>query len=108
MSKVPAQDGIRPAPRPRALFAALTLRSDEGILAVDAAGCLLFMNPAAERLLRGTEVALRGRKVHDVVHSPQADGSAHDHDACPLLEALQSGREVALVSDTFACCDGAA
>src|ERR671933_1803508 len=89
-------------PRPHDVLAALTRDSNNGVWVVDGAGALLFMTPAAERLLGWPEAVLVGRPIHDVIHVPHAEAD------CPLLGALRSGRDVTVDADMFTRQDGTA
>src|SRR5919199_1109695 len=88
-------------PRPHDVLAALTRDRNAGVCVVDGAGALLFMNPAAERLLGWPEAALAGRPIHDVIHVPHVEAD------CSLLDALRSGRDVTVDADMFTRRDGA-
>lgn len=70
----------------------------EGIYALDSAGCVTFMNPAAERLLGWTEAELRGKDMHATIHFQHADGTPFPREECPLLRVMRTG-EVARVED---------
>lgn len=72
------------------------------------------MNPVAERLLGGTERALRGASIHAILHGhgvAAALSPTHDDD-CPLQAALRAasraGRGVTDVEDVFVRRDGTA
>src|SRR5919201_6311205 len=103
MSDAPTlAQAARRQPRPHDVLAALTRDSKDGVWVVDGAGALLFMNPAAERLLGWPEAALAGRPIHDLIHVPHVEAD------CPLLGALRSGRDVTIDADMFTRQDGAA
>jgi PAS domain S-box-containing protein len=58
----------------------------EGIVGLDPAGCAIFVNPAAARLL-GYEIdELIGKPFHDTVHYAQADGTAYPLGNCPMAQ----------------------
>ncbi len=78
----------------------------EGLYALDAAGCLTYMNHAASRMLGWREDELRGMKVHDVVHFQRADGEPLHEDACELLEVRTRGRTIRNADDAFTRRDG--
>lgn len=57
----------------------------EGIIGLDAEGHLMFVNPAAARML-GWEVAeLIGKPLHHTVHHSKPDGSPYPADECPMF-----------------------
>jgi signal transduction histidine kinase len=80
----------------------------EGACILDGSGCIAVANAAAERILGRSEVELRGRHIHDLAHgggrggrgggnggraSGGGNGAAgHVAAACPLTEALRTGR----------------
>jgi PAS domain S-box-containing protein len=77
----------------------------EGVCAVNQAGLLTFMNPAAERMLDWTEGELLGKDMHETIHFQRAEGTPHPREHCPLLAAIRSG-EVMHVNDLFTRKDG--
>jgi PAS domain S-box-containing protein len=78
----------------------------EGVYAVDRAGRLTFMNPAAERLLGWTEAELLGRNMHQAVHFQHADGTPFRSEDCPLLGVLYTGVPAQVGEDVFTRKDG--
>ncbi len=63
----------------------------EGLYAVDARGCVTYMNPAAERLLGWMNDELRGRKMHEATHYKHHDGTPFPADQCAGLRVLHDG-----------------
>ena len=49
----------------------------EGLVVLDADGRLLFMNPAASKMLGWRENELRGKAIHPVIQFQRADGSSY-------------------------------
>ncbi|MGO9752261.1 MAG: EAL domain-containing protein [Solirubrobacteraceae bacterium] len=71
---------------------------------LDDAGCVSYMNPAAERLLGWSSAEVRGRTLHEVVHA-----GAHLVDECPIQVGHgAAGEAVSFEDDTFVRRDGAA
>ena len=71
----------------------LVLRhSGDGIIGVDAAGRVIFMNDAAERLLGWKAHELAGRPLHPAIHYKHPDGSAYTPAGCPMNAALRRGK----------------
>ncbi|HEU5437856.1 MAG TPA: PAS domain S-box protein [Ktedonobacterales bacterium] len=89
------------------LLRAITDHLGEGIYALDSAGCVTFMNPAAERLLGWTEAELLGKDMHATIHFQHADGTPFPREECPLLRVMQSGQIDRVEDDTFTRRDGA-
>lgn len=85
---------------------AITESVGEGIYALDQAGRLTFMNPAAERLLGWSEAELRGADMHEAIHFQRADGTLVAAEDCPLLGVLRSGVAVSEEDDVFTRKDG--
>ncbi len=83
---------------------AITNHVGEGVCAVDTAGCLTFLNPAAERILGWRAGELLGQSLHDAVHRSAGPGenAAMLCDAgCQLYTALRSGSTVPTADDVF-------
>ncbi|MFA5355053.1 MAG: PAS domain S-box protein, partial [Thermodesulfovibrionales bacterium] len=76
----------------------------EGILVVDGNGKIIAINPEAERILGWTEGELSGRDLCLIVH-PRNPSSAPTVSACPLLEAMRTGKKSA-GDDVFIRKDG--
>jgi diguanylate cyclase (GGDEF)-like protein/PAS domain S-box-containing protein len=71
----------------------------EGVCALDRAGRITFVNPAAERLLGQAEAALLGRRWDEVVYGGRDDD-------CPPLAAVRAGAVYRDDDDRFARRDG--
>ena len=69
----------------------------DGVYGVDTAGCCLFINKAALRML-GYERAddLLGRNMHVTIHHTRPDGTNFPQGECPLLHTTRSGLPVRL------------
>jgi PAS domain S-box-containing protein len=78
----------------------------EGVCAVDAEGCLTFMNAAASRMLGWSERELRGKPVHAAIHFQHADGSPFPGDECELHNTQTQHRTVRIADDAFTRKDG--
>lgn len=78
----------------------------EGVYALDRQGLLMFLNPAAERLLGWTEAELLGKDVHDIIHFQRADGTRVSHKDCPLLAVMETDTTVSNDDDVFTRKDG--
>ncbi len=78
----------------------------EGTYAVDRAGQVTFMNPAAERMLGWTEGELLGQDMHKTIHFQRADGAPFPMEQCPLLGVIRSGEAVRVDEDLFTRKDG--
>jgi PAS domain S-box-containing protein len=70
---------------------AITEHVAEGLCLLDARGCLTYMNPAAEEILGWREEELRGKVLHDVVHSLHPDGTRFPRWESPLARVLTEG-----------------
>ncbi len=78
----------------------------EGLFAMDAAGLLTYMNPAAERQLGWSAAELLGRPIHDAIHHRRPDGSALPPGECALLRMRQSEESLKDHEDVFLRKDG--
>ncbi len=65
----------------------------DGILGVDGAGRILFMNEAAQAALGWTLEELRGRNLHGIIHSKRPDGSHYPLAECPMYAAYTAEKE---------------
>jgi len=84
-----------------AFASAITTQLGEGLCAVDRAGRLTFMNPAAERMVGWRESELLGRSLHEAIHFQRADGTAIPATECALLGVMESGTSRRVEEDVF-------
>lgn len=89
-----------------AFTAAMSGSISDGIYAVDIAGRISFVNPAAERLLGGMEATLLGQDAHAVLHAACAARQQHPAEPCPLAEALRGGAAYRHGDERFTRQDG--
>ncbi|MBI5744702.1 MAG: PAS domain S-box protein [Elusimicrobia bacterium] len=68
----------------------------DGIIGVDNAGEILFMNEAAENLLGWTLAELRGKNLHYTIHSKRPDGTPYPLAECPMFTAYTQQKESAV------------
>jgi PAS domain S-box-containing protein len=78
----------------------------EGLYVVDGDGRLRLMNAAASRMLGWSEQDLCGKRVHDAMHSRNADGSPCSEQESELLRVRTLGEFVRRDDDVFGCKDG--
>ncbi len=64
----------------------------EGMFAIDPEGCLTYMNHAAEQMLGWKQEELKGRLMHEAIHSVRKDGSAYPVEECPLVKVGRDRR----------------
>jgi diguanylate cyclase (GGDEF)-like protein/PAS domain S-box-containing protein len=81
----------------------ITSSLGEGVIALDRAGRVEFVNPAVEDALGWAFDDLIGRSLHDVVHARHHVGTTED---CLLLAALSAGVIARDDDDAFVCKDG--
>lgn len=84
----------------------ITASIGEGILVLSDGGRLLFMNPAAERLLGWTESELFYRKVYPIIHTQQPDGARLPEPGQIALGVLREGEVHRAEDDIFWNKDG--
>ena len=78
----------------------------EGVCVLDRDGCLVFMNPEAEKLLGWSEAELLGKDLHEVIHFQTVDGEFLPAHRCPVLKAIAQGRTCRNQEDVFVHKDG--
>ncbi|MHB8069588.1 MAG: PAS domain-containing sensor histidine kinase [Desulfobaccales bacterium] len=64
----------------------------EGILGVDLAGKITFVNPAAARMAGRTVRELIGREHHKLVHHTRNDGTPYPREECPIHAVTRDGK----------------
>lgn len=77
----------------------------EGLYALDSEGRVMFMNPAASKMLGWTEDELRGREMHPLVHFQAADGTPLPPEHCDVMN-VRARRRVSRGQDAFTRRDG--
>lgn len=78
----------------------------EGVCLVDAAGCLVFMNPEAEKLLGYSFKELAAQPLLSIIHVQRVNGSRFDPTRSPLAMALYEGWEYRSADIVFTCKSG--
>jgi PAS domain S-box-containing protein len=78
----------------------------EGLYALDADGCVTYLNPAAALMLGWTEDELRGKPIHATVHFQRADGKTVPTEECSLLQVRNQGPSIRILDDAFTRKDG--
>jgi len=63
----------------------------QGIYTLDAQGVCTFLNPEAERILGRSLLDLKGKILHDLVHSIRPDGAHVQNQDCPIHQTIMSG-----------------
>ncbi|HEX2039617.1 MAG TPA: EAL domain-containing protein [Acidimicrobiales bacterium] len=81
----------------------ITSSLGEGVIALDRAGRVEFVNPAVEDALGWETSDLIGRSLHEVVHARHHVSAGDD---CLLLAALSAGVIARDEDDAFVCKDG--
>lgn len=78
----------------------------EGIMVVDRAGRLTYVNPVAEQLLGRSSEELLGRVAHEVAHVRDATGTPLPLHECGVRDVFLTGRTVRLDDEMFIRADG--
>jgi PAS domain S-box-containing protein len=78
----------------------------EGIFSLDRDGKVLYINPAACRMLGYPPEALLGQCAHERVHHSHADGRPHPHESCPMYLTLMDGQTRSVERDVMWRRDG--
>ena len=75
-----------------ALRDALLESLGEGVVGVDLAGNISFINATALASLGFSREEVLGRNLHTITHHHHADGSDYPREDCPIFAAIQSGQ----------------
>lgn len=70
----------------------ILLSSGDGIIGVDLAGRVTFMNDAAEKMLGWRLEELKGEPLHPAIHCKHPDGSRYPAARCPMSAAISKGK----------------
>ena len=79
----------------------------DGVFHLDMEGELLYLNPAAERILGYRFEEVRGRRLHDLIHSRLPDQTSRAFESCPILAPIRNGEPKLPTEDYFIDRDGA-
>ncbi|MHB8520442.1 MAG: PAS domain S-box protein [Limisphaerales bacterium] len=77
-----------------------------GIHGIDAAGRIVFENPASVRMLGWEAAELIGKPAHLTMHHTRADGTAYPVEQCPIYAALRDGQVNYVFDEVFWRKDG--
>lgn len=78
----------------------------EGICAADASGRCTLVNESAATMLGYSRSELMGKKLHELIHDRQADGSPNPAEDCPMMLATKNGTPAHVAGDVFWRKDG--
>ncbi len=78
----------------------------DGICGVDKTDRIIFINPAATRMLGFDAEALFGENFHHLVHHSCPDGSPYPGARCPLTAVLRAGQTLRVGDEVFWRKDG--
>jgi PAS domain S-box-containing protein len=94
-------------PRPNIDFTTVLANNlGEGVYALDREGLLIYMNPAAQRMLGWQQEELLDHNMHEAIHFQRADGTPASAEECPLLDVMDSEKTVSNEDDVFTRKDG--
>jgi diguanylate cyclase (GGDEF)-like protein/PAS domain S-box-containing protein len=74
-----------------ARLAAILETTGDGIYQIDNDGRLVYLNRSGEKLLGYEQAELRGRNMHEVIHSRTPDGETRPAESCPFMAVLRNG-----------------
>jgi diguanylate cyclase (GGDEF)-like protein/PAS domain S-box-containing protein len=87
-------------------LAAILATTGDGIYQLDQEGRLVYLNPAAETLLGYRQDEIRGRNMHETVHSRTPQGESRPAETCPFLGMLRNGKPYRSLEDWYQRKDG--
>ena len=80
---------------------------DEGLFATDDQGRMAYMNGAVTKMLGWTEADVRGKLIHDLIHTQREDGTPiHSAAECEHNKVRTEGRSVRGNDMLFTCKNG--
>jgi PAS domain S-box-containing protein len=94
------------AQQARARLDAVLASMGEGLYQLDENGNLVYLNPAGERMLGYSLKDIRGRNMHDLLHSHRPDGNIFPGHDCLLTRVLQGSESHDEQQDYFRRSDG--
>ena len=83
----------------------ITSNLGEGVIVSDKNGRLVFMNPAAERLLGWKEAELQGKNFEETIHSKRNANPSQAMDF-ELYKSMEKNETLRVQEDSFSCKDG--
>ncbi|MEW6445432.1 MAG: diguanylate cyclase [Pseudomonadota bacterium] len=92
----------------QARLRAIVSSMDEGVYMLDTKGLLVFINPAALRMLGYEEDELLGRNLHDIIHHTNRHGEHVPSERCPINLAIHRMEGFQMENDIFWRKDGQA
>lgn len=78
----------------------ITTNMGEGLIVLNKAGELTYMNIEAERILKWSQKELLGKNVHDYIHR-KGNGSLCPKEECPNMKSIKYGRHYRIREDYF-------
>ena len=78
----------------------------EGIYGVDMQGMVIFINPAAARMIGWGQEELLGMYQHAVLHHTRVDGTPYPEEECRVYQALKDGTSHHVIDEVFWKKDG--
>lgn len=73
----------------------------EGLFELDQEGEILFVNPAALKLLGYQGKEVMGQNLHELIHYKKPDGAPYPEEECPIHTTLRDGKERKVNDDVF-------
>jgi diguanylate cyclase (GGDEF)-like protein/PAS domain S-box-containing protein len=87
-------------------LATILATTGDGIYQLDRAGRVLFLNPAGERMLGYSLHEIRGKMMHDLIHSRTPQGEHRPAESCALQTAMRKGVPVTSPEEWYQRKDG--
>ena len=94
-SEARRQDALRARRDADALLGA----TGDGVIGLDLEGRCTFLNRAGAELLGYGRREVVEKDFHDLLHHSREDGRPHFREACPILNAVASGRPISGMND---------
>ena len=87
-------------------YRAIAESAVDPIFVSDRNGCVIYANPAAERVFGYSAQEFSGNCLHELIHHHLPDGTPYPREACPFFRACSKGETVQEAVETFVRKDG--
>ena len=73
----------------------------EGLVGIDQAGTVTFINPAGANLIGRRPEEVKGKNLHNLIHYEKLDGTPYPEDKCPMNSTIKTGTIHQVADEVF-------